>query len=110
MCDLLTTHDTKVINVALDALEHLLEFGRKTQLSSYLPENPVAAEVESVDGLTKLEALQTNHSEDIYLKVVKLVETHFQVDDDSALDATGGQEQSFNFGAFVPQGGFNFGS
>ena len=55
--------------------------------------------IEESDGLSKIEALQHDSSDDIYRKAVRLLETYFPVEEDIGMEAQGA----------VPQGGFNFG-
>jgi HEAT repeat protein len=98
LCDLLAVNDSKLIGICLEALDHVLAVGKAAceQLSN-LKENPYLKLVEEVDGLTKIENLQHDTSDDIYRKAVKLLETYFPVEED-LMDS----------GASMPQGGFNF--
>jgi len=114
MCDLLTVSDGKMVGVALDALENILRVGQQKQQENGLAENPIVALVEQAEGLQRIEALQEDPNEDVYHKAVRMLETYFPLEDD-AIDAgdgmqAAGQGAGFNFGAAVPQGGFNFAS
>jgi len=112
MCDLLHVQDSKMIGVALDAIENILKIGKQKQAENGLAENPIANLVEQADGLQKIEALQEDPNEDVYNKAVHLLETYFPVEDDTNaqdLADTLIPAQGFNFGAAVPQGGFTFG-
>lgn len=104
--------DAKSVNVCLDAIDNILRVGKNRQMESALAENPFAAIVEQADGLTKMEALQEDASQEVYQKAVKILETYFPIEDlypdNIADDAAAGQ--NFQFGAQVPQGGFNFGA
>mmetsp|Transcript_126876 Transcript_126876/g.364927 ORF Transcript_126876/g.364927 Transcript_126876/m.364927 type:complete len:537 (+) Transcript_126876:117-1727(+) len=110
MCDLLTCSDTKIVAVALDAIDRMLRTGQEKQLENGLADNPVVRLVEEAGGLVSIEALQEDPSEEVYQKSVKMLETYFPIEDDDApvgevtADGTG-----FAFGAVVPEGGFNFG-
>merc|ERR1711972_619284 len=111
MCDLLTVSDSKMIGVALDALENILKVGQQKQMENGLAENPVVALVEQADALQRIEALQEDPNEEVYQKAVRMLETYFPLEDDAnAADAgdSMGQAGGFNFGAAMPQGGFNF--
>jgi len=112
MCDLLTGQDSKLVGVALDALENILRVGKQKQQENSLPDNPVVAIVEQADGLNRIEALQEDPNEDVYQKAVRMLEQYWPLEDeDAAVDEGQAQVQGgFNFGANVPQGGFNFGS
>jgi len=100
LCDLLSVNDSKLIGICLEALDHILAVGKAAveQLPD-VPENPYLRIIEEVDGLTKIEALQHDTSDDIYRKAVRLLETYFPVEEDLGMET-----------GTVPQGGFNFGS
>jgi hypothetical protein len=105
LIDLLTVSDTKILVLVLDTLDNLLRVGKNQQEQNGLPDNPVAVLVEQNEALPKIEELQENTSEEVYQKAAKLLETHFEIQEDEVAD---GQNQ-FQFGAAAPQGGFNFG-
>jgi hypothetical protein len=99
LCDLLSVNDSKLIGICLEALDHILAVGKAA--AEQLPEfneNPYLRIVEEADGLTKIEALQHDTSDEIYRKAVRLLETYFPVEEEMGMDAA------------VPQGGFNFGA
>eukprot|EP00466_Bigelowiella_natans_P004507 jgi/Bigna1/79921/fgenesh1_pg.66_\ len=79
LCNILTGVDARVIIVALDALIKILEHGAK---NSYDSTNRYADEVESCGGLDKIEELQRHDNEDIYEKVVSIIKTYFETEDD----------------------------
>jgi len=113
MCDLLTVQDSKMIGVALDAIENMLKIGKQKQQENGLPENPIVSLVEQADGLQRIEALQEDNNDDVYRKAVKLLEEYFPLEDDgntNDLTDSAVGAQAFNFGAAMPQGGFKFGS
>lgn len=110
MVDLMSVQDTKIVGVALEALENILKVGKADQQERGLAENPVCALIEQAEGLTKIESLQEDANEDIYSKASHILESYFPLDDDNDItDANAGQANGFNFGAAVPQGGFTFG-
>lgn len=104
LCDLLAVNDSKLIGICLEALDHILAVGKAAaeQLPE-LTENPYLKVIEEADGLTKIEALQHDTSDDIYRKAVRLLETYFPVEEDIGMEVGGGAMGS------VPQGGFKFG-
>jgi hypothetical protein len=104
LIDLLTVSDTKILVLVLDTLDNLLRIGKSQQEQNGLGENPIAVLVEQNEALQKIEDLQENSSEEVYQKAAKLLETYFEILEDDIGDA-GNQ---FQFGAAVPQGGFNF--
>jgi hypothetical protein len=78
LCDLLEVNDTKVIGVALDALENILKSG----VALNQPENPYLALIEGADGLTKIEGLQGDSNEGIYQKAMSILEKYFPTEED----------------------------
>jgi hypothetical protein len=114
LCGLLDGHDAKVIIVALEALQNLLERGKTDSAD---PEsNPVADTVEECQGLDQIERLQEHDHAEIYQRSTNLIRNYFDLEGgeeegDLAPAAAAGQ---FSFGA--PTGGapasqpFSFGS
>eukprot|EP00929_Paragymnodinium_shiwhaense_P012816 TRINITY_DN120709_c0_g1_i1.p2 TRINITY_DN120709_c0_g1~~TRINITY_DN120709_c0_g1_i1.p2 ORF type:complete len:538 (+),score=181.48 TRINITY_DN120709_c0_g1_i1:69-1682(+) len=110
MVDLMSVQDTKIVGVALEALENILKVGKADQQERGLAENPVCGLIEQAEGLAKIEALQEDANEDIYSKANHILESYFPLDDDDDIaDVSGAQANGFQFGAAVPQGGFTFG-
>jgi HEAT repeat protein len=107
--DLLSVSDAKIIGVALECIGNILKVGKQKQQEAGLAENPFSQAVEAADGLTRIEALQEDPNEDVYLKAVKLLENYFPIEDDAAIQDDGGNTAFAPFGAQMPQGGFNFG-
>jgi len=111
LVDLLSVSDSKIVGVALEALENILKVGKDQQLEKGLSENPYGAKVEQADGLTKIESLQEEDpNEDVYQKALKILENYFPLEDEDADIAEDAGNNQFQFGAQVPTGGFQFGS
>jgi len=110
MVDLLTVSDVRVVGVALEAIENILKMGKSQQAEQGLPENPVVALVEQADGLMKIEGLQEDPNEDVYQKAMSILENYFPLEDDDAEVTANTGNNQFQFGAQMPQGGFNFGN
>merc|ERR1719326_1436105 len=85
LCDLLNVNDTRVIGVALDAIQNILKNGAEMTQNGAV-DNPYVAHIEQADGVTKLEQLQTDESEEIYNKAMKILETYFATEDDDPVD------------------------
>jgi importin subunit alpha-1 len=101
LCDLLAVNDSKLISICLEALDHILAVGKAAEEQiADLKENPYIKIIEEADGLSKIEALQHDSSDEIYRKAVKLLETYFPIEDDMGME--GGAMGN------LPQGGFNF--
>jgi len=106
--DILGVSDVKIVTVALETLDKILKVGKQQQQENGLPDNPIVALVEQADGLSKIEALQEDPNEDVYEKAARILESYFPLEDDGAEDSA--VTEGFQFGAQVPQGGFNFGA
>ncbi|XP_054262432.1 importin subunit alpha-1-like [Macrosteles quadrilineatus] len=105
MCDLLSSKDSKTINVALDGIANILSAAEKmNEVTS------VAVAIEECGGLDKLEALQTHENEQIYLKVLQIIDNYFSSEEEDPNMAPTTTENGIEFNAQqnVPQGGFNF--
>ena len=96
VCSVLDVNDTKMLLVALDAVDNILKLGMKLN-------KDYASFVDECDGLTMIEALQEHESDEVYQKAVSIIETYFGSEDGAedenlAPEANGG---TFSFG--VPQ-------
>eukprot|EP00743_Colponemidia_sp_Colp-15_P000362 GILK01000417.1.p1 GENE.GILK01000417.1~~GILK01000417.1.p1 ORF type:complete len:524 (-),score=86.04 GILK01000417.1:429-1952(-) len=90
LCDLLSVSDTKVITVALEGLENILRNGKARAAGAV---NPYAVEVHRADGIEKLEALQNHPQNEIYSKVVSIIEEFFGTEDEAPAQVTPGMGQ-----------------
>lgn len=75
LCSLLDINDTKMLLVALDALESILRVGQDLN-------KDYCSFVDECDGLEKLEQLQEHQSDDVYKKAVEIIETFFGCEDE----------------------------
>ncbi|KAH7097648.1 ARM repeat-containing protein [Auriculariales sp. MPI-PUGE-AT-0066] len=115
LCELLTTMDNKVIQVALDGLENILKVGEMDkQAAGPGASNQYALYVEEAGGMATIYNLQQHENLDIYNKAFHIMDKYFPDEDEAdanaaptRVDATG----SFAFSQDVaaPQGGFTFG-
>jgi len=80
ICSLLDVSDSKILMVALDALDALLKCDNK---SSGLLQVPTL--VDECDGLEKLEQLQEHENHAVYSKSVAIIETYFGAEDDEVI-------------------------
>ncbi|CAK0905766.1 unnamed protein product [Prorocentrum cordatum] len=109
MMDLLSIPDVKITAVALEAVEIILNAGKRMQLTLDLPENPFCTLVEQFEGERKIEALLEDPNEDVYRKARGILEQHFAGDGDDAEIADADAGGAGISGAQVPPGGFAFG-
>jgi importin subunit alpha-6/7 len=78
---LLDVKDSKIVNVALEAIESILKTGRKCNRSDF------EDSLEKEGGLDMLEELQHHESTKIYEKTLKILETYFADDDNDEENA-----------------------
>jgi HEAT repeat protein len=76
LCDLLTVADSRIINVALDGLEHILKVGERIQRADD-GGNVYADYIERAEGLEKLEDLQSHANIDIYNKALRILQRYY---------------------------------
>ena len=109
LCDLLTCSDARIITVALEGLENILKVGEKDAKSSNQL-NQYATLIEESEGLDKIEQLQNHQNNEIYEKALKILEVYFggEEEDSSIAPAMDANQQTYQFGANVPQAAFKF--
>jgi len=104
--------DTKLIGVALEAIENILTVGDTISKTQKSAENPFVQMVEEAEGIDRLEELQQHENNDIYQKSMKILEAYFSAEEDHENIAPNisANHQSFSFSALapVPNGGFVF--
>ncbi|CDK28479.1 unnamed protein product [Kuraishia capsulata CBS 1993] len=116
LCDLLTLADSKIIEVALDALDNILKVGDIEKETLGSPVNQHAIYVEEAGGAEKIFECQRSENERVYQKAFAIVEKYFSAEDDDLDNDVDGlnPEQSgdaFGFGIGSSQRGeleFNF--
>jgi len=89
----------------LEGLENILKTGDRDSKTSGV--NPFVQYIEEADGIEKIENLQHHTSQDIYSKSISILETYFGAEEDSSI-APAADQQQYQFGSQVPQGGFRF--
>ncbi|XP_056842401.1 importin subunit alpha-7 isoform X2 [Raphanus sativus] len=85
LCDILTSSDTQVVMICLEALEKILKVGEacNTRHAEGIYQctqtnvNPHAQLIEDAEGLEKIESLQAHENSDIYEMAVKILETYW---------------------------------
>ena len=96
MCDLLTAKDDKAVCVILDGISNILSAAKKldeqekVRLESfprvehvhYKIQFQVGQMIEELEGLDKLEALQSHENEAVYEKALDIIQTYFAEDDE----------------------------
>ena len=74
LCDLLYSHDIRIIEVVLDALENMLKAGKDSTSNG---NNAVACLIEEAGGLDKIDGLQQHEDSDISKKSFEMIEKYF---------------------------------
>ncbi|AFZ81743.1 importin alpha, putative [Theileria equi strain WA] len=105
ICKILSTTDTKLIGVALRALDNILTLGQHIMETKELPRNPYATIVREVDAVRMLDVLQDSKVAAIYKKAGNILNRFFPEDRDFDEDF---ERSDIQFGSYVPEGGFQF--
>lgn len=98
-----TATEQRILGVVLDTLELMLKVGEQFAENG---ENHIVVLLEQIGGTRSLEKLQEDASEEIYQKIVRLLERYCQIDDGQSCEV---QTAEQGFGCAMPQGGFQFG-
>eukprot|EP00906_Rhabdomonas_costata_P015582 RCo022384 len=105
-CELLVVPDTKVINVALEALENILRAG-EDEKGNFGGVNPYAQMLQDAGGVDRIEALQSHTNNDVYEHSVAILEQFFDVEDENegaaAQQSAGGTHFQFGDPGNAPQ-------
>jgi importin subunit alpha-1 len=86
LCELLAANDSKIVEVALDAIANILKSGEEESRFTGSDENPYALAIIESDGISKLEALQEHKTGKIYNKVITIMGTYFEADEEDEED------------------------
>eukprot|EP00002_Diphylleia_rotans_P005332 TRINITY_DN14463_c0_g1_i1.p1 TRINITY_DN14463_c0_g1~~TRINITY_DN14463_c0_g1_i1.p1 ORF type:complete len:548 (-),score=125.95 TRINITY_DN14463_c0_g1_i1:415-2058(-) len=99
LASVLTVRDSKIVNVCLEGLENLLRVGAKNLTPNGT--NPVVDLLEEADAIDALEGLQRHQNQDIYERVIRILETYFVADEDediSVAPVVDDAQQGYSFG------------
>ncbi|KAG7167000.1 Importin subunit alpha-7-like [Homarus americanus] len=112
LCDLLTVMDAKIVQVALNGIQNILQLGEQEAKTTF-GVNPYAVLVEECYGLDKIEFLQSHENLEIYQKAFEIIEHYFGGEEEDSkvapsVDESGHQFQFNPEAGAPPQGGFNF--
>lgn len=105
LCDLLTSSDSQIVMLCLEALEKILKVGEVCNgghgdgiyQCSQTNVNPHAQLIEEAEGLEKIEGLQCHENIDIYDTAVKILETYWVEEEDEEEGDQGGQQDMIYF-------------
>jgi importin subunit alpha-1 len=96
LCAMLRTSDSKILQVAMDGIENILQVGEQDAIHREDGINQYAAEVEDVGAMDDLYELQSHYDSNIYLKSKAVIEKFFGEDEEINLEINEGQ-QKFSF-------------
>ncbi|KAF4735919.1 hypothetical protein FOZ63_019566, partial [Perkinsus olseni] len=80
---ILDIKDTKMVQVALEAFEGILRTGAYEQDKRDSSTNHYVEALEECGALTKIEELQQDESEDVYIRAVRILENYCDVEDEN---------------------------
>ncbi|KAH7655077.1 Importin subunit alpha protein [Dioscorea alata] len=106
LCDLLVCPDPKCVMVCMEGLESILKAGEAERNMGTADVNPYAQMIEDAEGLDKIENLQNHDNNEIYERAVKILETYWSQEEDTAAILPNGLPNGLQNG--IPLGGFNF--
>ena len=120
LCDLLTGSEVKIVTIALEGIENILQVGEVEARANNTP-NQMAIYVSEAEGLSKIEELQQHSNNDIYEKSIKILEAYFGVEEEEEMTSIApstAEGNQFQFGMQQPPpsshdpsqlgGGFDF--
>ncbi|KAF4675874.1 hypothetical protein FOL47_007115 [Perkinsus chesapeaki] len=88
ICTVLEVKDSRIVQVALEAIETILKLGSQEQEKTGETMNRYLELLEECGGLGKIEELQEDHSKDVYERVVRILEGYCELEDEN--EAMGG--------------------
>jgi hypothetical protein len=108
LCDILTSLDNKIVQVALDGLENILKVGQLDRSNDPDGLNRYALFIEECGGMELIHSLQAHENSEVYKKAYNIIDTYFSDEEDDAGVSGQNTNDGFAFQSDVPQGGFNF--
>ena len=108
LCDMLQVFDSKLVSVALEAIENILLVGEDDKKEGNLSQNPVVQYLIDQGGLDKIEQLQLHGNNEVYGQVMTLLEQFFDLEVVPGGAAAAATQLQPNLTA--QQSGFAFGS
>ncbi|KEG09813.1 putative importin alpha [Trypanosoma grayi] len=81
LCDTLTTHESKILTVALEALLGFLQLGEDDYKAGHTPENMVARAIIECGGVDSIERMQSYTDKNVYTMALHILETYFNIEE-----------------------------
>ncbi|RNF17425.1 putative importin alpha [Trypanosoma conorhini] len=108
LCAVLTTHESRILTVALEALLGFLQLGEDDYKAGMFERNVVADAVLECGGVDSIERIQSYTDTNLYSMALSILETYFNLEDGAP---NGAFDTSMDFGdatANQPNAGFDF--
>ncbi|EER15237.1 importin alpha, putative [Perkinsus marinus ATCC 50983] len=83
ICTVLNVKDSRMVQVALEAIEGILKVGSEVQEKSGASVNRYLELLEECGGLDKIEELQQDSSKDVYERAVSILEGYCEVEEEN---------------------------
>lgn len=77
---LLDAEDAKTVEVVLEGLNNILNWGAVLANQTRGSDNLFLIELENKGGVKKIEDLQTHPNNEVYLKALRILENHFELE------------------------------
>lgn len=77
---LLDSKDSKILEIVLEGVNNMLNWGAHAANEAHTGENEFLVILENKGGVKKIEDLQVHPSTEVYVKALKILETHFEID------------------------------
>eukprot|EP01095_Lingulamoeba_sp_RSL-Kostka_P015463 TRINITY_DN7121_c0_g1_i1.p1 TRINITY_DN7121_c0_g1~~TRINITY_DN7121_c0_g1_i1.p1 ORF type:complete len:525 (+),score=233.87 TRINITY_DN7121_c0_g1_i1:95-1669(+) len=110
LCELLYAPDARVIAVALEGLENIIEFGEEDKIQNGT--NEYISLIEEADGVEKIESLQSHPNRSIFGKATSIIDKYFSKNEEEDQNITPNitsDQSSYSFGSSSDNhGGFQF--
>lgn len=77
---LLSSEDSKIVEVVLEGVNNILNWGAYAALQNNSTENEFLIILENKGGVAKIEQLQVHPNTEVYAKALKILEAHFELE------------------------------
>lgn len=101
MCDLLTVYDVKIVSIALEAIDNILDVGERLRQQNNTEFNSYADLIIERGHYEKLQALQNHSNTDIFNHINVVLEAYFNLEDgDGPAAGMGAGEEEYGDDGF----------
>lgn len=97
LCAMLKSNESKILQVAMDGIENILQVGEQDSINREDGINQCAVEVEDAGGMDDLWELQSHPDTNVYLKSKNIVDKFFGEEEEVSLNLDPTSQQQFSF-------------